>query len=140
VEFIQNYQVLDLVFGESTHTELIKRSFLILKFLSNFGCLTPGHIDKLFQLTVGRHEAIRHDAFELLGQLIGVLNFENLLYALTKLSRIEAKDLDQQVLKVIREFGSNPLCRLEPQQAEIAPEPDLDPMLKDKSEREDQGE
>jgi ubiquitin carboxyl-terminal hydrolase 9/24 len=55
-DWILSQKVLEIVFGENTHVEIVKRSSCILKFLAKQGSLPPESVDLLWKCQLGKHE------------------------------------------------------------------------------------
>lgn len=54
--WILSQRVLDIVLGENTHLEIVKRSSCILKFLAKQNSLPPDSIDLIWKCQLGKHE------------------------------------------------------------------------------------
>lgn len=55
-DWILSQRLLDIVFGENTHLEIVKRSGCILKFLAKQSALPAESIDLLWKCQLGKHE------------------------------------------------------------------------------------
>ena len=54
-DWILSQKVLEIVFGENTHLEIVKRSGCILKFLAKLNALPEESIDLLWKCQQGKH-------------------------------------------------------------------------------------
>ena len=50
-------QIVEELFGENMHAEVVKRAGPILSFLGERGSLTPEHVTLIFDAVRGKHEA-----------------------------------------------------------------------------------
>lgn len=55
-EWIVTNKLLEIVFGENTHLEIVKRSGCILKFLAKLQALPEDAVDLLWKCQLGKHE------------------------------------------------------------------------------------
>ena len=55
-DWILSQKLLDIVFGENTHLEIVKRSSCVLKFLAKLGALPVESVDLLWKCQLGKHE------------------------------------------------------------------------------------
>ena len=56
VNWIEEINVFDLIFGKYCHPELLKRSQSLLEFLYKNKHLSRERIDKVFELAIDQHE------------------------------------------------------------------------------------
>jgi len=81
-DWILNERILDVVFGENTHLEIVKRSGCILKFLAKQGSLPPETVDLIWKQQ-GKHEEMVRVIYHTVQELVPHLEqkFINLFFA-----------------------------------------------------------
>lgn len=90
--------------GEDFHVEILKRSKMIFKFLSQTGGISKEYFDLLWKLNGDIHEANKKTVFETLIELSRFLNSENLDYLYNKLKSIPLEKYDDTSIELLKEF------------------------------------
>jgi hypothetical protein len=55
-QWILDQKVLDIIFGENTHVEIVKRSSSLIMFLAKEGALPNEVVDLVWRCQIGKHE------------------------------------------------------------------------------------
>lgn len=114
-EFLCNWihenRLLELLLGESSHIEVVKRSTTVLKFLSLQKQLTMEHLDLLWKCQEGKHEATVMGVFETIIEISIDLSIEALDYIYSKIETIPLKKYNVHTLNFVRDFTIN-ACRV----------------------------
>ena len=95
--------------GEEFHVEILKRSKLIFKFLSQTGGISKEYFDLLWKLSGDIHENNKKTVFETLIELSRFLNNENLEHIYDKLRKIPEDKFDETTIELLKEFIINSL-------------------------------
>jgi hypothetical protein len=110
-EFLLNWihenKLTELLLGESSHIEVIKRSACVLRFLSYHNQLTKEHLDLLWKCQEGKHEATVLGVFETIIEIAMYLSSESLNYIFSKIQEIPLKKYNEQVLNFVKDFTVN---------------------------------
>jgi len=105
--WIHENKLTELLFGESSHIEVIKRSANVLRFLSYHKQLTKEHLDLLWKCQDGKHEATVLGVFETIIELSIDLSIESLDYIFSKIESIPLKKYNEQTLNFVKDFTIN---------------------------------
>ena len=73
-EWILNQKLLEIVFGENTHVEIVKRSSCILKFLAKQGSLPAESVDLLWKCQLGKHEDMVRVVYSTIQEIVPCLD------------------------------------------------------------------
>jgi hypothetical protein len=106
-KWIHDCKLTDMLLGEDSHIEVIKRSASVLKFLSYNKQLTKDHLDLLWKCQDGKHEATVLGVFETIIDISLDLNLEALNYIFEKIDSIPTKKYNEQVLNFVKDFTIN---------------------------------
>jgi hypothetical protein len=98
--------VLDLLFSETSHNEIIKRSVELLKFLYKHDRFGVDYLDKIWSEFMTKHESDREVLFQLCSDLLDVLSFSDLGHIFSKLSEIPMSEIDSNILGLIKSIAS----------------------------------
>jgi|LauGreDrversion4_2_1035121.scaffolds.fasta_scaffold14831_4 hypothetical protein len=66
---LQN-RVLDIVFGENTHIEIVKRGGCILKFLAKLNSLPEESVDLIWRCQQGKHAEMVRVVYSIIQELV----------------------------------------------------------------------
>ncbi len=55
-QWLLDQKVLEIIFGESTHVEIVKRSSSVIIFLAKEGALPNEVVDIVWRFQIGKHE------------------------------------------------------------------------------------
>jgi hypothetical protein len=75
-QWICQKKVLEYIFGDQFHTETVKRSVIIMKFLAATNALTHDHIDIIWKATTNAHEATLRVIYEVIVDLSSDLSVD----------------------------------------------------------------
>ena len=70
--------ILFILFGESSHVELIKRSGPVLRYLYGFKRITSADINMIAQLAFSKHDAFRTWVFKILAEIADIMSVNEL--------------------------------------------------------------
>jgi len=65
-DWILNEKILEIVLGENTHLEIVKRSSCILKFLAKLDSLPLESVDLIWKSQLGKHEEMVRVVYQMI--------------------------------------------------------------------------
>ena len=104
--------MIEFLFGESCHDEIIWWSEKILKFLNDNNALDFEILNLLWKSQEGKHEETVWAVFDTISQITIYLNLENLNFLFKKISLIPQKDYNDVTIKFIKDFTDSALFRV----------------------------
>jgi len=69
-DWILSQKLIETVFGENTHLEIVKRSGCILKFLAKMSSLPLEAIDLIWKCQLGKHEEMVRVVYNIVKDLV----------------------------------------------------------------------
>jgi ubiquitin C-terminal hydrolase len=73
VEWIRSSQILLNIFGDSSHSQLLKNSGKLMRFLSQYDGLTIGDVELIWKCGTNSHESLANDALTVFFDIAGYL-------------------------------------------------------------------
>mmetsp|Transcript_13360 Transcript_13360/g.25089 ORF Transcript_13360/g.25089 Transcript_13360/m.25089 type:complete len:2359 (+) Transcript_13360:2657-9733(+) len=107
LEWADANQPLQVIYGDNSHPELVKRSAELLRFLYLNQRLSRQEFDVILDSATGRHEAERDVIFGVLQDVMRVLEPADLIHFFQKLSALPLPKIDTQVLALIKSIASS---------------------------------
>ena len=80
--WIIDQKILNLIFNENAHAELIKRSSFLLTYLSSENLLTKEMLDSIWKCQQGKHEDIVRAIYDIIKEIVEFLPIEVFNYIL----------------------------------------------------------
>eukprot|EP00742_Colponemidia_sp_Colp-10_P004877 GILJ01005210.1.p1 GENE.GILJ01005210.1~~GILJ01005210.1.p1 ORF type:complete len:2590 (-),score=405.82 GILJ01005210.1:174-7943(-) len=114
VEWIRRHDLLDLLLGTTTHTEIIKRCPDILKFLAKEKALTTHDLELVWSCCQGKHEAVVRVVYDAIVDLSSQLSGEQLEFLFQKMSSIPLSEYDEKLMFMMKDFSSNAITQTYP--------------------------
>lgn len=105
LEWLDSNRVFELVFGDSLHSEVIKKSYTLLDFLYSNGKITKRELDKMWECATKKHEAYKVAILKALAFLATKANVEHLRYLFGKLKAIPLAEVDKFCLDLIKSIA-----------------------------------
>lgn len=103
VKWIKENKILEQLYGENLHGELVKRSIDIPRFLALMKELDRGYLDLMWDASKEKHETIVHIIYSIFGELFQHLPIEDLDYLFEeKIRKILYSSYDYQTLYLVR--------------------------------------
>lgn len=106
-EWLESKQMFDRIFSESSHHEIVKRSFPIVRFLYKNSVLPSDSIITIYRLAAGKHHSLRTCVFSLLSSLLEIVDIKDLNLVFTEIQRTPVTDIDIDFLNCIRAISLN---------------------------------
>jgi hypothetical protein len=103
-EWLVNSKIVEILFGESLHQDLIAKSDLILCYLAHRRLLTDKHIELLWSCSRGLHEAVVRVLHLLILVLVPFLEPSLRMHLFSLISLTPQKDYTEQTLQLIKSY------------------------------------
>lgn len=104
LKWLFDHHILEYLFGETSHPEIMKRSKEIIKFIASEGKLTRDHINMIWDSQVGKHETVRQIIWGVIGELAPEMTLEIVDLLFDKIKQFELKDFNPSLLSLVREI------------------------------------
>mmetsp|Transcript_26181 Transcript_26181/g.46675 ORF Transcript_26181/g.46675 Transcript_26181/m.46675 type:complete len:2194 (-) Transcript_26181:2-6583(-) len=102
--WIESTRLVELLFSESSHLELIRRSTEVIAFISSCNRLTDRHLDLIWNAAQVTHESQVKQTYSLLLDLIPKLTVNQCDYLFGKLREVPLQKYDEKFLKLVKDF------------------------------------
>eukprot|EP01132_Coremiostelium_polycephalum_P001351 gene1351-1706_t len=102
VEWIKENKVIEQLYGETMHIQLLQKCTDILKFLAEQKALERKYLDLIWNASEGKHETIENVIYETIGNIAGSLPNEDVDYLYDKVTEIPYSHYTVQTLNLIR--------------------------------------
>jgi ubiquitin carboxyl-terminal hydrolase 34 len=106
ISWLKSKGIVEYLYGENLHSELIKRSSDILKFIAVEDEMTKEYIDLLWQASLTKHETICQIVWGTIKSLCFYLPFELMEYLFEKIKQIPVNEYTLNTLSLINELVS----------------------------------
>lgn len=103
--WIDTHDLIGIIFGPSSHPEIVKRSAELVKFLYVHSRFTSSHIDKLWDCALLKHETDRDAMISLISELVYELKLNDLQSMYTKIHNLDLHDIDVQILGLLKSMA-----------------------------------
>lgn len=116
-DWILNNKVLDIIFGENTHIEIVKRGGSILKFLAKQNALPEDSVELIWRCQQGKHAEMVRVVYSIIQELvpsIDVRYVDNFFVRISQVSNatrtafnettVPASQYDDKFLEFLKEF------------------------------------
>ena len=104
IEWLQAHNLLDIIFGEKSHPELVKRSGALLKLLYRKDMFTRTDLDAVWAAAFGKHETERNVIMTLFAEIVPTLKTQDIQHFFTKISSLPLAQIDSQLLNLLNAF------------------------------------
>lgn len=108
-QWLRTNNILEQLYGENMHPELVRRCVDIPRFLSSEGLLEDKDLDLIWEASEGKHESICHLIYASIGELSGTLPQVGLDYLYKKICSIPFSNYSVQTVNLIRSFSFHAL-------------------------------
>mmetsp|Transcript_19956 Transcript_19956/g.36937 ORF Transcript_19956/g.36937 Transcript_19956/m.36937 type:complete len:2099 (-) Transcript_19956:32-6328(-) len=107
-------RIIEAIFKESAHTELIKRSGELISFLIDHGKLSDTHLEMIWKCSIGKHKSFTSEIYKLVVELASKLTDTQNRRLLLCIEQTQAAERDEKFLTFIKDFTiaalENPKC------------------------------
>lgn len=111
VRWLMDKKVLEVVLGENTHTEIVKRSAPILKFLIKYGagCFDGACVAILWKCQEGKHEEMVRIVYSLIQEISPVLTMDLINEIFNRIREIPLDTYDEKFLAFLQDLTKKAL-------------------------------
>mmetsp|Transcript_12467 Transcript_12467/g.20271 ORF Transcript_12467/g.20271 Transcript_12467/m.20271 type:complete len:3278 (-) Transcript_12467:248-10081(-) len=102
VQWLHKNRIMQRLFSENIHEEVLRRSGDIVKFLAHFQELENRDIDLIWDSIQGKHESVCHTIFQLVGEVAPALSYPQLEHLYEKIATLPKSAYDTQTVYMIR--------------------------------------
>lgn len=102
-------RVLDIVFGENTHLEIVKRTGSILIFLARQNALPAETVDLIWKCQLGKHEEMVRAVYTIIKDLVSEIELSYVDQFFAKIQAIPPQQYDEKFLNFLKDFTSSAL-------------------------------
>jgi hypothetical protein len=102
LEWFEQNKIFDIIFGDSLHSECIKKSYSILEFLYHNGRIQRREFDKMWECATKKHEAYKVGILKALAFVATKAKIDDLKYLFTKLKSIPLAEVDKFCLDLMK--------------------------------------
>lgn len=108
-EWLIQQKVLETVFGENTHLEIVKRTGSILKFLARQQALPAETIDLIWKCQQGKHEEMVRVVYNIIKDIVPFINLQYIDLFFTKIQSVSPQHYDEKFLTFLKDFTQKAL-------------------------------
>lgn len=105
LSWIDSHDIIEIIFGGSSHPEIVKRSSDLVKFLYSNSRFNRSNIDKLWDCAFLKHETDRDALIFLFSELAYVLRLPDLQHMFSKIYILDLNEIDTQILGLIKSIA-----------------------------------
>jgi hypothetical protein len=105
IGWLRENKIMERIYGDNLHSEIIRRSGDIPKYLARRRNLTIEDLDLLWEASSGKHESVQHIMHTSLSELAECLSEEQIDYILQKIAAIPLAAFDATALKLLRSYA-----------------------------------
>jgi len=113
IEWIFQNKIIELILGDSIHTEIIKRCHEILKFVAKYETIPLSLLERLWNTCEGKHETTLVGLYDIIIEISGYLNNEGIQFLRKKIESIPNELQNEMTLNLIKGFAQNTLPRID---------------------------
>lgn len=102
---MERVRIFDLIFGESLHSEVIKKSYSLINFLYNNGKIKEREIDIIWDCATKKHEAYKAAILKALTNLVMKVSLTHTNYIFNKVKSMNLSEIDKFCINLIRQIS-----------------------------------
>lgn len=104
LSWIDSKDLINVIFGPTSHHEIIKRSMDLIKFMYTNSRFTQDHLKSVWEVAFSKHEAEREALLNLMQDLVPCLDTEDLQFLYEKVKLVPFGTIDGQILQLAKSF------------------------------------
>ena len=101
---LREVELVEILFGDNMHVQLLHRALDLLKFMVQFGSLTNEHLDLIWTSAKGKHESEVAEVFSIIAGLSPVLSTPQALHLYRHIEKVSFADYDDGLLTLVQQF------------------------------------
>ncbi|CDW78729.1 UNKNOWN [Stylonychia lemnae] len=103
-DWLLNEKILEIVLGENTHLEIVKRSSCILKFLAKLDSLPLDSVDLIWKSQLGKHEEMVRVVYQMIQELVPFTQHKYIDMFYQKIQQVPTSQYDDKFLEFLKDF------------------------------------
>jgi hypothetical protein len=107
IQWLENNEIINILLGESSHIELLRRSSPLFRFLFRNGRLSLDKIDSIFSLALEKHDTLRKHILKILSDIAELMSHSEHCHFFERIKDMNAQEIDQDMLQLIKTIGNN---------------------------------
>ena len=107
IAWMDDNRIFDMMFGESLHPEVIKKSKDILEFLYFNGRIGEEQINVMWQCAMEKHEVYRVAILKALISLASIVKSKELRFIFEKVRALPASQIDKFMMLLLKTMAKN---------------------------------
>ena len=100
--YLQKAAVIETLFGEGLHVQLLRRSMSLLRCMAQQQCVSPEQLDCMWAATRGKHETVAAQVYGCMTAVIAALPTTGLQHLLERVSSVSVSEIDSQFVALVR--------------------------------------
>ena len=100
--YLQKAAVIETLFGEGLHVQLLRRSTSLLRCMAQQQCLSTQQLDCMWAATRGKHETVAAQVYGCITAVITALPWAGLQHLFDRLSAVSVGEMDVQFVALAR--------------------------------------
>ena len=100
--YLQRSGLLETLFGDTLHVQLLRRAVHILRVMSQYGCVSPQQVELMWSASRGKHETVSTQVHACLMVVVSHLDDSALSFLLDRLKAVPLHEMDVQVVTLVR--------------------------------------
>jgi ubiquitin carboxyl-terminal hydrolase 9/24 len=105
-EWILEVRLIETIFGENPHIELVKRASEFLGLLAQFGRLTNEHLEMIWSSNQGKHDSLVRVLYQAVLDLAPRLTIDQSKLMFSLIKEVPLALYDEKYLKLVKDFSA----------------------------------
>lgn len=105
VEWLQRERIVELIFGEGLHDQLVRRCVEVLCFLAARNAMDVRLLELVWRASLGKHESVQQTVYSVLVDLSGHLPLHLLDELYSRIQAVQLADYTMHTLSLLRGFS-----------------------------------
>jgi ubiquitin carboxyl-terminal hydrolase 9/24 len=106
-DWILEVRLIETVFGENPHIELVKRASDLLVLLAQFSRLSVEHLEMIWNSSQGKHDSLVRVIYQAVLDLAPKLNYDQSKFMFNLMKSVPLTLYDEKYLKLVKDFSAN---------------------------------
>jgi hypothetical protein len=107
IQWLEKNEILNILLGESSHAELLRRSSPLFRFIFRNGRLTLEKINSIFSLALEKHDTLRKNILKILSDIAELMGHSEHNQLFERIKEMNPQEIDQDMLQLIKTIGNN---------------------------------
>ena len=103
-QWLLDQRVLEIIFGENTHVEIVKRSASVIIFLAKEGALPNEVVDLVWRCQIGKHEDMVRVVYSTIQEILPEISVQQTDLFYQKIMQVPQSLYDDKFLHFLKDF------------------------------------